>query len=74
MSSHKQWILTKLCFITCPQQYLANFQSESISILELPYMNEDRLEKIGIPMGPRQRILQEAQMCFRQENFNIYIV
>jgi hypothetical protein len=37
-------------------------------------MNEERLEKIGLPMGPRQRILQEAQMCFRQENFDIYIV
>ena len=43
-------------------------------MLELPYLNEDRLQKIGIPMGPRLRILQESQMCFRQENFDIYIV
>lgn len=37
-------------------------------------MNEERLIKLQIPMGPRLRILQEAQMCFRQENFDIYIV
>lgn len=43
-------------------------------MIELPYMNEDRLQRIGIPMGPRLRILQEAQLCFRQENFDIYIV
>lgn len=43
-------------------------------MLELPYMTEERLEKIGIPMGPRLRILQEAQNCFQHENLNIYIV
>ena len=30
-------------------------------MLELPYLNEERLEKLGLPMGPRIRILQEAQ-------------
>lgn len=43
-------------------------------MLELPYMTEERLSKIGIPMGPRIRILQEAQMRFRHDNFDIYIV
>jgi len=43
-------------------------------MVELPYMTEEMLQKIGIPLGPSRRILQEAQMCFRQENFNIYIV
>lgn len=43
-------------------------------MIELPYMTEERMEKIGIPMGPRLRIIQKTQLCFRQENFNIYIV
>lgn len=43
-------------------------------MIELPYLTEERLQKIGIPMGPRMRILQEAQMSFRQEHFSIYIV
>ncbi|XP_033735280.1 uncharacterized protein LOC117323886 [Pecten maximus] len=56
------------------EKYSGNFENEHIGMIELPYMTEDRLERIGVPMGPRLRILQEAQMCFRQENFNIYIV
>ncbi|KAK3093750.1 hypothetical protein FSP39_019651 [Pinctada imbricata] len=56
------------------EKFGPNFDAEHIGMIELPYMTEDRLEKIGIPMGPRLRILQEAQLCFRQENFNIYIV
>ena len=56
------------------QNYIPNFEKHKIGILELPYMNEEKLAKIGIPEGPRQRILQESQMSFRQENFNIYIV
>ncbi|KAK3594998.1 hypothetical protein CHS0354_003722 [Potamilus streckersoni] len=62
--------LTKLGY----EKYAVNFETEHIGMIELPYMTEERLEKIGIPMGPRLRILQEAQLCFRQENFNIYIV
>ncbi|XP_052058172.1 uncharacterized protein LOC127698642 isoform X3 [Mytilus californianus] len=56
------------------EKYSVNFEKEHIGMIELPYMTEERLEKIGVPMGPRLRILQEAQLCFRQENFNIYIV
>ncbi|XP_078672927.1 uncharacterized protein LOC144912053 isoform X2 [Branchiostoma floridae x Branchiostoma belcheri] len=43
------------------EKYVKNFEAESIGILELPYMNEDRLKQIGVPMGPRVRILQEAK-------------
>ncbi|XP_041351726.1 uncharacterized protein LOC121370508 isoform X2 [Gigantopelta aegis] len=56
------------------ERYAKNFENEHIGMIELPYMTEERLESIGIPMGPRLRILQEAQLCFRQDNFNIYIV
>ncbi len=33
--------------------------------MELPYLTEERLNKMGIPMGPRLRILQEAQICLK---------
>jgi len=56
------------------QKYIPKFDAEKITMVELPYMTEEMLQKIGIPLGPSRRILQEAQMCFRQENFNIYIV
>ncbi|KAI0238267.1 hypothetical protein LSAT2_011113 [Lamellibrachia satsuma] len=56
------------------EKYIPKFDAEKITMVELPYMTEEMLQKIGIPLGPSRRILQEAQMCFRQENFNIYIV
>jgi hypothetical protein len=31
-------------------------------MIELPYMGEERLQKLGVPLGPRLRILQEAQI------------
>ena len=30
-------------------------------MLELPYLDEERLAQLGIPMGPRARILYEVQ-------------
>ncbi|WAR20565.1 hypothetical protein MAR_002403 [Mya arenaria] len=54
-------------------RYAINFHSEHIGMIELPYMTEDRLEKIGVPMGPRMRILQEAKQCFRDDNMDVYI-
>ena len=47
-----------------------------IGMLELPYLSEDRLEKLGIPLGPRIRILQEAKIPYTHngENYNVYIL
>ena len=45
----------------CVQQYLAKFQREGITILELPHITEEQLISMGIPLGPRQRILDEIQ-------------
>ena len=49
------------------ERYLRHFEEEKIGMVELPYISEDRLQRLGIPMGPRMRILQEAQgilACF----------
>ncbi|CAL1528403.1 unnamed protein product [Lymnaea stagnalis] len=56
------------------EKFLKNFETQHIGMIELPYMTEDRLESIGIPMGPRLRILQEAQICVRKGDFDIYFV
>lgn len=47
------------------QKYAVAFEQNGISILELPYLSEERLNKMGIPIGPTMRILQEAQMCLK---------
>ncbi len=47
------------------QKYALHFEQERIGIMELPYLTEERLQKMGIPMGPRLRILQEAHMCLK---------
>jgi hypothetical protein len=36
---------------------------------ELPYLSEEGLKLLGIPLGPRLRILREAQLTF-QKDFN----
>ena len=46
------------------ERYLRQFEEEKIGMVELPYISEDRLQRLGIPMGPRMRILQEAQGKF----------
>ena len=38
-----------------------HFKTEEIEILELPYMTEQRLQNLGIPLGPRLRILEEIR-------------
>lgn len=45
----------------CVQQYHAKFQREGVTILELPHITEEQLINMGIPLGPRQRILDEIQ-------------
>ncbi|XP_069188082.1 uncharacterized protein [Procambarus clarkii] len=57
------------------EKYAGVFEQEKIGMLELPYLTEERLQKIGIPMGPRLRILQEAQGPIRKEgNLSVYVV
>lgn len=43
------------------QKYSKHFEAEKIGLAELMHLNEDRLLKLGIPMGPRIRIMQEAK-------------
>ncbi|XP_015925652.1 serine-rich adhesin for platelets isoform X3 [Parasteatoda tepidariorum] len=56
------------------EKYATNFETEKIGIKELPYLTEERLQKMGIPMGPRIRILQEAISCYPQNQYKVYIV
>jgi len=46
------------------QKYASAFEKEKIGLVELPYMSEERMHKLGVPMGPRLRIMQEAQLGF----------
>ena len=45
------------------EKYAAIFEEAKIGLLELPYIGEDRLEKLGIPLGPRMRIIQESRVA-----------
>jgi hypothetical protein len=40
---------------------IPHFKAEEIGTLELSYMSEQRLQNLGIPLGPRLRILEEIQ-------------
>lgn len=44
------------------QKYAQLFEQEKVGMIELPYLSEERLQKMGVPLGPRLRILQEAQI------------
>lgn len=35
-----------------------------VGVIELPYMNEEQLRLLGIPLGPRTRILREAARLY----------
>ncbi|KAL0280692.1 UNVERIFIED_CONTAM: hypothetical protein PYX00_001911 [Menopon gallinae] len=54
------------------EKYAGLFETERIGMVELPYLTEERLQKMGIPMGPRLRILQEAQISFCRDS--VYVV
>jgi len=43
------------------EKYASALEEARIGLLELPYLAEDRLERLGVPAGPRVRILQEAR-------------
>jgi len=39
------------------EKYLINFQAEEVDMKALVYMNEEDMKSLGIPMGPRKKIL-----------------
>ncbi|KAJ4425760.1 hypothetical protein ANN_27383, partial [Periplaneta americana] len=63
-----------LCADVCSllQKYAGVFEQERVGMVELPYLTEERLQKMGIPLGPRLRILQEAQISICRDS--IYVV
>ncbi|KAJ1522527.1 hypothetical protein ONE63_001714 [Megalurothrips usitatus] len=54
------------------EKYAGAFEQERVGMVELPYLTEERLQKMGIPMGPRLRILQEAQISACRDT--VYVV
>ncbi|XP_017787020.1 PREDICTED: uncharacterized protein LOC108569828 isoform X2 [Nicrophorus vespilloides] len=44
------------------EKYANVFENERIGMVELPYLSEERLQKMGVPLGPRLRIMEEAQI------------
>ncbi|XP_068720831.1 uncharacterized protein [Montipora capricornis] len=43
------------------ERFADNFEAEQVGILELSYMTEERLQSLGIPLGPRLRIMEEVK-------------
>ncbi|XP_063217856.1 uncharacterized protein LOC134528288 [Bacillus rossius redtenbacheri] len=54
------------------EKYANAFENERVGMVELPYMTEERLQKMGVPLGPRLRILQEAQVSLCRDK--VYVV
>ncbi|XP_028155433.1 uncharacterized protein LOC114349276 isoform X2 [Diabrotica virgifera virgifera] len=50
------------------EKYATIFETERIGMVELPYLSEERLQKMGLPLGPRLRIMQEAQISVCKDN------
>ncbi|XP_071056755.1 uncharacterized protein [Onthophagus taurus] len=50
------------------EKYANVFENERIGMVELPYLTEERLQKMGVPLGPRLRIMQEAQISVCKDN------
>ncbi|XP_050344495.1 uncharacterized protein LOC126769650 [Nymphalis io] len=42
------------------EKYAGLLEKEKVGAAELPYVGEDRLRALGVPLGPRMRILKEA--------------
>lgn len=43
------------------ERFVDNFEAEQVGILEVAYMTEERLQGLGIPLGPRLRIMEEVK-------------
>ncbi|XP_072763375.1 uncharacterized protein [Anoplolepis gracilipes] len=54
------------------EKYATAFEKERVGMVELPYLSEERLQKMGVPLGPRLRILQEARISVCKDP--IYVV
>uniref|UniRef100_A0AAR5P8J9 SAM domain-containing protein n=2 Tax=Dendroctonus ponderosae TaxID=77166 RepID=A0AAR5P8J9_DENPD len=50
------------------EKYANAFENEKIGMVELPYLTEERLQKMGVSLGPRLRIMQEAQISVYKDN------
>lgn len=46
------------------EEYIPVFEQERIGFCELAFLNERKLQSLGIPHGPCMRIIYEAQQYF----------
>lgn len=46
--------------------YAANFERERISLADLPLLAEPDLERLGLPLGPRRRVLASVGALWQQ--------
>ena len=49
------------CLVITLQEYIQRFENEKIGLQELGHLNEEDLADLGLPLGPRLRILHEAK-------------
>ncbi len=49
------------CLVITLQEYIQRFENEKIGLQELCHLNEEDLADLGLPLGPRLRILHEAK-------------
>lgn len=55
-TEYDKYFIVTFCF----QKYAALLEKEKVGAAELPYVGEDKLRALGVPLGPRMRILKEA--------------
>ena len=44
-----------------PAKYCAAFTENEVELSDLPHLTEDDLEEIGLPVGPRRRVMKAAR-------------
>lgn len=66
------FVFFRLTKLNVSQKYANAFEKEKVGMVELPYLSEERLQKMGVPLGPRLRILQEARISVCKDP--IYVV
>ena len=57
----RKFFFLPVFYLLFQQRFADNFEAEQVGILEMSYMTEERLQSLGIPLGPRLRIMEEVK-------------